>query len=336
MINLLNFNRASLRDFFVALGEKPFRADQMLKWIYHEYLTDFSQMNNLSQKLRDYLSENTIVEAPKIVKEQVSTDGVIKWLLQLDDGELIETVFIPEKTRGTLCISSQVGCAMGCKFCATGKLGFKRNLTTAEIIGQVWLVRQLQHKVTNVVLMGMGEPLLNVDHVLPALDLMLEDLACGLSKYRVTVSTVGIVPMMDKLFKASDASLAVSLHAPNDEIREKLIPMNQHYPIADIMAACKRFFKDKKRKVIIEYVMLDKINDQKKHAKELVRLLEGVPCKVNLIPFNTSPGFSYQPSSDEVVRDFQDVLMKAGVRTLQRKRRGADIQAACGQLVGNG
>ncbi len=342
-LNLLDFNRKALRDYFVDLGEKPFRADQIIKWIHQYGYQDFDQMTNLSKAFRQYLYEHAMIKPPKFVREQVSIDGARKWLFQLQDGCCVETVFIPEEGRGTLCVSSQVGCPLGCCFCATGKSGFQRNLSVAEIIGQVWqVVRMLskaagQHdrSVTNIVMMGMGEPLLNFDNVLSALDLMTDDFAYGLSKFRVTVSTVGIVPEMDRLSKESEVSLAVSLHAPNNALRDQLMPINKKYPIEEVIASCKRFFdKDSKRKISIEYVLLHDVNDAVKHARELVKLLNGLRCKVNLIPFNACSGISYQPSTPSAIENFKNILLAAGVNTIVRKRRGHDIAAACGQLAG--
>lgn len=345
--NLLNFNRPMLREYFTQLGEKPFHADQVIQWIHQYGYQDFSRMLNLSKKLREYLQEHAEIVAPKIARQLVSVDGTIKWALELSDGNLIEMVFIPEDDRGTLCISSQVGCPLACSFCATGKLGFKRNLTLAEIIGQVWVaVRQLSTKngmhdrhVTNIVLMGMGEPLLNFDNVVAATELMMDDLSYSFSKYRVTLSTVGIVPQIYKLAEVSEISLAVSLHAPNDELRSQLMPINKQYPLKDLIEACKHFFGDgSRRKVSFEYVMLRGINDQPEHAKQLIKLLEGLPCKVNLIPFNAvgrdNPRVVPTCSTPEVILDFRNRLTRAGINTITRKTRGADIQAACGQLAG--
>jgi 23S rRNA (adenine2503-C2)-methyltransferase len=347
-INLLNFNSTDLAAFFVEHGEKPFRAQQLIKWIHQLGVTDFSLMTNLSLVLREYLIANTEVRAPRIVAEQKSTDGTRKWLLELDDGNKIETVLIPEDDRVTLCVSTQVGCPIGCAFCFTGKLGFKRNLEIWEIIGQLWLaVRALSpdgtsktHAVTNVVLMGMGEPLLNFENVVKAVDLMLDDLAYGLSKYRVTISTAGIVPAMERLRELSKASLAISLHAPNDELRSQIMPINKKYPLRELIAACKQYYQNEpKRVVTIEYIMLAGVNDSVAQAKELVKLLHGLPCKVNLIPYNAGdvsnlPGaISYRASAQEVIDSFRNVLLAAGINTITRKSRGADIAAACGQLV---
>jgi 23S rRNA (adenine2503-C2)-methyltransferase len=340
--NLLNFNRADLRDFFHSISEKPFRADQVLQWIHQYGYRTFADMNNLSKTLRTYLDKHTEVKLPKIKKEQVAKDGTRKWLLQLEDDNYIEMVFIPEAGRGTLCISSQVACALGCLFCATGKLGFKRNLTVAEIIGQVWLaVRELSTQsgrhdkaITNVVLMGMGEPLLNFDNVVKAMDIMMDDFAYSFSKYRVTLSTAGIVPAMDKLAKVSAVSLAVSLHAPNDELRNKIMPINKKYPLKELIAACKKYFgKGARRRVSLEYILIKDLNDCPEHARQLVKLLSGLACKVNLIPYNPIAGSAYKKSEPESIEIFRSILLKAGINTIVRKTRGEDIAAACGQLA---
>lgn len=341
-INLLNFDRNSLRDYFKSLGEKSYHADQIIQWIHQYGHAEFSEMTNLSRSLREHLNKNASIVLPLVIKTQCSTDGAQKWLFELEDGAKIETVYIPEDDRGTLCISSQVGCPLACQFCATGCLGFTRNLTVAEIIGQVWfVVRELStdykkhdRKITNVVFMGMGEPLLNLEHVLSAIHLLEDDLSYGLSKYRITVSTVGIVPAMDLLSAQSDVSLAVSLHAPNDELRSQLMPINQKYPLAELIPACKRFFKNEsRRKISFEYIMIEGVNDSLTHARELVKLLQNVPAKVNLIPCNPVPTLSYQPSSHEQIDAFRLILKKSGINTITRKRRGADIAAACGQLA---
>ncbi len=342
VVNLLNFDRASLRDYFKSLGEKPYHADQIIQWIHQYGYLDFSEMTNLSFSLRQYLNEHAIIGLPKIATSQISQDGTRKWLLTLDDHAAIEMVFIPEEGRGTLCVSSQVGCPMGCQFCATGNLGYKRNLTTAEMIGQVWIAaRELSknlgkhdRQMTNIVLMGMGEPLLNLDNVIPALNLMMDDLAYGFSKYRVTVSTVGIVPGMERLSRESIASLAVSLHAPNDELRSQLMPINKKYPLSQLISACERYFpKGARQKISFEYVMIHEVNDSLILARELVKLLAHLPCKINLIPCNPTDHFPYQPSSYERLEAFRDVLVKAGFNVIIRKRRGVDIDAACGQLA---
>lgn len=342
--NLLNFDPKGLQQFFADHGEKPFRSTQLLKWIYHQGISDFAAMTDLSKDLRTLLNSCAEIRPPEMRIEQESTDGTRKWLLRLDDGNCIETVFIPEKNRGTLCISSQVGCILNCSFCSTAKQGFNRNLSTAEIIGQVWTAAKMlgqfelnqQHRIiTNVVLMGMGEPLLNYEQVIPALRLMLEDNAFGLSKRRVTLSTAGIVPALDKLRDECDVSLAISLHATRDELRNQLVPVNKKYPIADLLAACKRYLEGSTRKKItFEYVMLSKVNDQPKHAKELVKLLEGIPAKINLIPFNPYPNAIYKTSPQAAIDTFYNILHRAGITTITRRTRGDDIDAACGQLAG--
>lgn len=342
-INLLGLDRKAMGDFFISLGEKSFRAQQALKWIHFEGVQDFQVMTNFSKSLREKLSQIAEVRAPEIAYESTASDGTHKWVLRLSDGNCIETVFIPEKTRGTLCVSSQVGCTLNCDFCSTGKQGFSRNLTTAEIIGQLWVaVRSLSqnkglhdHAVTNVVMMGMGEPLLNFDNVVSAMDIMLDDFGYGLSKRRVTLSTAGVVPAMYQLSKVSDVALAVSLHAPNDELRNVLVPLNKKYPLKELIAACKDFFKDEKRRyVTMEYVMLAGVNDSPVHAKQLIALLKDVRAKVNLIPFNPFPNTIYKRSDNATIDRFQEILMNAGINTITRKTRGDNIDAACGQLVG--
>lgn len=342
-INLLGLDRKALEDFFVALGEKPYRAQQVLKWIHLNGTQDFHAMTNLSKALREKIIEIADIHPPEIAYESTAPDGTHKWVLRLADGNCIETVFIPEVTRGTLCVSSQVGCTLNCDFCSTGKQGFNRNLTAAEIIGQVWIaVRSLSkqngihdHAVTNVVMMGMGEPLLNFDNVVSAMDIMLDDFAYGLSKRRVTLSTAGVVPMMYKLRKVSDVALAVSLHAPNDELRNILVPLNKKYPLKDLMTVCQEFFNDEKRRyVTMEYVMLSGINDTPEHAKQLIKLLKNIRAKVNLIPFNPFPNTIYKRSDDATINRFRETLLNAGINTITRKTRGDRIDAACGQLVG--
>lgn len=342
--NLLDFDRAGMRAFFETLGEKPFRADQVLKWLYHHGAADVDQMTNLSKALRDKLKTETEIYVPNVETDHLSADGTSKWTFRLRGGNGIETVFIPEKNRGTLCVSSQIGCALDCSFCATGRQGFNRNLTTGEIIGQVWLATQLlaekpatrDHRITNVVMMGMGEPLLNFNHLVRALNLMLDDNGYGLSKRRVTVSTSGVLPAMDKLKETVDVSLAVSLHAPNDELRTQLVPINEKYPIKELMDACRRWVGtgDRKRHILFEYVMLDGVNDQPQHARELVKLLKGFPAKVNLIPFNPFPMSGYKRSSDQSVSRFWKILNDNRIVATRRKTRGDDIEAACGQLAG--
>tara|TARA_R110000868_G_scaffold387979_2_gene656736 strand:+ start:377 stop:1522 length:1146 start_codon:yes stop_codon:yes gene_type:complete len=341
--NLLGMDRKAMQEYFTSIGEKSWRADQVLKWIHFNGASDFQLMTNISKDLRSKLAETTELTVPQVIYEKAASDGTHKWLLRLADGNCIETVFIPEKTRGTLCISSQVGCILNCDFCSTGKQGFSRNLSTAEIISQVWIaVRKLSkqdglhdHSVTNVVLMGMGEPLLNLDNVIPALHLMLDDFAYGLSKRRVTVSTSGVLPAMQTLKNASDVALAVSLHAPNDELRNKLVPLNKKYPLKDLMEVCRNYFDNEpRRSITMEYVMLDGVNDSPQHARQLIGLLEGVQAKMNLIPFNPFPDTDYQRSDMDTIQKFRDILVKAGINTTIRRTRGEDIDAACGQLVG--
>jgi len=343
LVNLLNYNHQQLREFLNNLGEKPYRAGQLLQWIHQQGKREFSQMSNLSKSLRDRLGNVAEVRLPEIVGCQRSQDGTHKWLFKLDCGNCIETVFIPEAKRGTLCVSSQVGCALNCSFCSTGKQGFNRNLSTAEIIGQVWLaVRELsksqgEHdkQITNVVMMGMGEPLLNFDNVIAAMDIMMDDLAYGLSKRRVTLSTAGMLPEMQRLREHSPVSLAVSLHAPNDALRNELVPVNKKYPLEPLMALCKNYFNNEpKRMVTFEYVMLKDVNDQPEHADQLIKLLRNVPSKVNLIPFNPFPFTQYKRSSQETIDNFRLRLMAKGINTITRKTRGDDIDAACGQLAG--
>lgn len=340
-VHLFDYPLAEMRAYFNEIGEKPFRAQQLLQWIHRDGIVDFEQMTNLSKSLRQHLQDTADVGVAEIVSEHISRDGTIKWLLKLDGGNCIETVFIPESGRGTLCVSSQVGCALNCSFCSTGKQGFNRNLSTAEIIGQLWLANNrlkaldTGQKVTNVVMMGMGEPLLNETNVIKAMDLMMDDHAYGLSKYRVTLSTSGLVPAMERLKQASQCALAVSLHAPTDELRNELVPINQHYPLDKLMACCRDYFADQpRRKVTFEYVMLAGVNDQISHAKKLIHLVEKVPCKFNLIPFNPFPGTQYQTSSPEAIDAFQKKLRSAGLVATVRKTRGDDIDGACGQLAG--
>lgn len=340
-INLLNFTSSDLKVFFLSLDEKEFRASQLIQWIHQPGVTDFNLMSNLSLALRAYLAEHSEIIAPVIVKEQRASDGTLKWLLELEDHNCIETVFIPEESRGTLCISSQVGCPLGCKFCATGGLGFKRNLTVAEIIGQLWLaIRRLSpdgttrtHVITNVVFMGMGEPLLNYSNLVKALELMFDDYAYGLSKHRVTVSSCGIIPEILRLKEESEVSLAISLHAPTDQLRSRLMPVNQKYPLKELITICNSYFQDQRRQVTIEYILLDGINDQVGHAQELVKLLSHGRYKVNLIPGNSVPGSDFYPSSLTTIDQFRQVLLDAGINTITRKSRGNEIAAACGQLV---
>lgn len=332
-----------MRQFLSDHGEKPYRAQQLMQWIHQVGFQDFSDMSNLGKVFREQLASIAEIRLPEIISCQRSNDGTHKWLMKLECGNCIETVYIPESKRGTLCVSSQVGCALNCTFCSTAKQGFNRNLTTAEIIGQVWLaVRELSQKngahdkrVTNVVMMGMGEPLLNFDNVISAMDIMMDDFAYGLSKRRVTLSTSGVIPEMVKLREVSPVSLAVSLHAPTDELRDELVPINKKYPLAQLMDICKHYFKDEPRRVVtFEYVMLKGVNDTLEHAAQLAKLLQNVPSKVNLIPFNPFPLTQYERSSKESINSFRDHLMQKGINTITRKTRGDDIDAACGQLAG--
>ncbi len=342
-INLLNFDREQMREYLTQIGEKPYRADQLIQWIHEYGISDFNLMTNLSKAFREQLQQQAEIRLPEIALEKPSSDGTIKWLLRLADGNAVETVYIPESGRGTLCVSSQVGCALDCSFCSTGKQGFSRDLTTAEIIGQLWIAARAlsaqegrhDRKVTNIVMMGMGEPLLNLDCVLPAMNLMLDDFAYGLAKRRVTLSTSGVVPMMEKLRDSSNVALAVSLHASNDELRNELVPLNKKYPLKVLMDVCRTYFKDEpKRKIIFEYVMLKDINDQPRHARQLITLLQGIPSKVNLIPFNPFPHAPYESSTEDTIERFAKIVSKSGVITTTRKTRGDDIDAACGQLAG--
>lgn len=341
-LNLLGMDRNGLARFFDGLGEKAFRADQVTKWIHQKGADSFDVMTNLSRGLRAQLNDLTVVSTPTVVQDQLSADGTRKWLLRLKDDNCIETVFIPESTRGTLCVSSQVGCALNCTFCATARHGYSRNLTSAEIVGQLWLAQRHLNtdprrstEISNVVLMGMGEPLLNFDQVVTALRLMLDDFAYGLSRRRVTLSTAGIVPGIDRLRVECPVSLAVSLHAPNDALRNRLVPLNKKYPIAVLMDACRRYVKDAPRtRVTFEYVMLSGINDSREHGLELIDLLRDFPAKVNLIPFNGFAGAPYRCSSHQAIERFRDLLGSAGIMTITRKTRGDDIAAACGQLAG--
>ncbi|MET1255762.1 23S rRNA (adenine(2503)-C(2))-methyltransferase RlmN [Aliikangiella maris] len=343
-VNLLDLNRDDMVRFFEEIGEKPFRAPQVIKWIHQFGVDDFDAMTNISKSLRAKLKLTTEIKGPSIIYEQISDDGTIKWALKLLDGQAIETVLIPDGERGTLCVSSQVGCVLDCSFCSTAQQGFNRNLTVAEIIGQVWFaIRRLgslrttgNRAVTNVVMMGMGEPLLNFDNVTKAMDLMLDDLAYGLSKRRVTLSTSGVVPGLDKLAGRSDVALALSLHAPNNELRNELVPLNRKYPIEVLFPSVKNYLNSAKasKKVTIEYVMLRDVNDTPENARELARLLKDMPCKINLIPFNPFPKTRYQTSTQEAIDKFGDILMKKGFVVVTRRTRGDDIDAACGQLVG--
>jgi 23S rRNA (adenine2503-C2)-methyltransferase len=336
--NLLGLDPAGLERLFEAWGEKPFRARQVLKWIHQRGEADFGQMSDLARELRVKLSTMAAVAAPQIVGDTAASDGTRKWLLKVDGANAVEAVFIPETNRGTLCVSSQAGCVLDCAFCSTGKQGFNRNLSTAEIIGQLWLANRLlggDRPITNVVMMGMGEPLLNLDNVLPALRLMLDDRAYGLSRRRVTVSTAGVIPGMDRLRDECPVALAVSLHAPNDELRDQLVPLNRKYPLAELIPACRRYLEKAPRDFItFEYVMLDGVNDGDSHARELVDLAAKVRSKFNLIPFNPFPNSGFKRSQPERIRRFAEVMQRAGLTVTTRKTRGDDIAAACGQLAG--
>lgn len=341
-INLLDLDRRDLEVFFASLGEKPFRASQVMRWIYHQGVTDFDAMSNLSKKLREQLKTLAEVRPPEVILDQASRDGTHKWLVRLDGGNCIEMVFIPEADRGTLCVSSQVGCILDCTFCATAQQGFNRNLKVAEITGQLWQANQRlggerngNRILTNVVMMGMGEPLFNFKNVVKAMDLMQDDLGFGLSKRRITLSTAGVVPALYRLREVSEVSLAVSLHAPNDELRNQLVPLNRKYPIAELLKACKHYIEDKPhRRITWEYVMLDGINDSEEHAHALIALLEDIPSKINLIPFNPFPNTHYRRSSQAAIDRFRNILLTHDLTTVTRKTRGDDIDAACGQLAG--
>ena len=341
--NLLGLDRAGMAALFAEMGEKPFRASQLIKWIHQQGVIDFDAMTNISKTLRDYLKQHTTITPLKVVYDELSRDGTRKWVLELEDGNQIETVYIPETDRGTLCVSSQVGCALDCSFCSTGRRGFNRNLNSAEIISQVWIASRLLleekkpgRSITNVVMMGMGEPLLNFDNTITAVRIMMDDFAYGLSKRRVTISTAGVVPAMDRLGDVLDSRLAVSLHATNDELRNELVPINKKYPLKELIAACHRFAEKQsvRTRITFEYVMLDGVNDSPQHARELVSLLKGLPVMMNLIPFNPFEGSGYTTSPTRRIEAFAKILMAADMTTVVRRTRGDDIDAACGQLVG--
>ncbi len=341
-VNLLDFDAEGLTAWFAANGEKPFRARQVLRWMHRFGQHDFDAMTDLAKSLREKLKATAAVVPPAVVSDKLSDDGTRKFLIDVGGGNAVETVFIPEDDRGTLCVSTQAGCALDCSFCSTGKQGFNRNLTVAEIIGQLWQANRAlgadpkgERIISNVVLMGMGEPLANFDNTVKALRLMLDDNAYGLSRRRVTVSTSGLVPAMDQLRDECPVALAVSLHAPNDALRDELVPINRKYPLADLMAACRRYLEKAPRDfVTFEYVMLDGVNDSDAHARQLLALTRDVPCKFNLIPFNPFPGSPYLRSKPERIRRFAGILIDAGIVTTTRKTRGDDIDAACGQLAG--
>jgi 23S rRNA (adenine2503-C2)-methyltransferase len=342
-INLFGLDRTALRARFAEMGEAPYRADQVMNWIYRRGADDFALMSNLGKDLRAKLASVFVIQPPELITEQVSADGTRKWVTKAGEGQAIETVFIPEDDRGTLCISSQVGCAMDCSFCATGAQGFSRNLSTAEIVAQVWFAAktlggdfQRDRVVSNVVFMDMGEPLANYGEVLPALRILLDDHGFGLSKRKVTVSTSGLVPFIDRLREDVDCALALSLHAPNDALRDQLVPINRKYPLAELIESCRQYTegKDRKAHIVYEYVMLDGVNDAPEHARQLVKLLAGLPAKVNLIPFNPFPDTQYRRSPAERIRAFAEILRARDIVTTTRKTRGDDIDAACGQLAG--
>ena len=354
-VNLLGMSRPQLEKFFEDIGEKKFRAGQVMKWIHQFFVTDFAEMTNISGKLREKLEKLCEIKAPEVVHKNYSKDGTRKWVFRVGegDGSLVETVLIPAEHRSglrrTLCISSQVGCALDCSFCSTGKQGFQRDLTPDEIIGQLWVanysymedvpVADRERSVTNVVMMGMGEPLLNYDAVLSSMRIMLDDFAYGMSKRRVTLSTSGVVPKIDQLVKDIDGALAISLHAPNDELRNELVPINKKYPLEQLIAACQRYIakdgnESSRKHVTIEYVMLDGVNDHPEHAQQMIKLLKNLPSKINLIPFNPFPHAPYGRSSRNRIISFQKTLSDAGFVCTIRQTRGDDIDAACGQLVG--
>ena len=341
-VNLLDFDADGLTAFFAEHGEKPFRARQLLRWMHRFGESDFAAMTDMAKSLREKLSQMAEIAPPALISDRLSDDGTRKFLFDVGNGNAIETVFIPEDDRGTLCVSTQAGCALDCAFCSTGKQGFNRNLNVSEIIGQLWRANRAlgvdprgERIISNVVMMGMGEPLANFDNAVAALRLMLDDNAYGLSRRRVTVSTSGLVPAMDRLSEECPVALAVSLHAPNDALRDVLVPINQKYPLRDLMAACRRYLPRAPRDfVTFEYVMLDGVNDSERDARELLALTRDVPCKFNLIPFNPFPGTPYKRSPTPRIRQFSEILMAAGIVTTTRKTRGDDIDAACGQLAG--
>lgn len=344
-INLMDLTRQQMREFFAELGEKPFRADQLVKWIYHFGEDNFDNMTNINKKLREKLKAVAEIKAPEVAVEQRSADGTIKWAMQVGEQQ-VETVYIPEADRATLCVSSQVGCALACTFCSTAQQGFNRNLAVSEIIGQVWRASKIignfgvtgVRPITNVVMMGMGEPLLNVANVVPAMEIMLDDFAYGLSKRRVTLSTSGVVPALDMLRDKIDVALAISLHAPNDELRDEIMPINKKYNIKMLMDSVHRYLEVSNAnhgKVTIEYVLLDHVNDGTEHAHQLAQVLKNTPCKINLIPWNPFPEAPYGKSSNSRVDRFQKTLMEYGFTVIVRKTRGDDIDAACGQLAGD-
>lgn len=343
--NLAGMSLAHLREFFATLGEKPFRAAQVLKWIHQRGVIDFQAMTDISKPLRDKLMEVAEIQLPKVVEDYESDDGSHKWIIEVASGSRVEMVFIPESGRGTLCVSSQAGCSLDCSFCATGKQGFNSNLTVAEIIGQLWWANKklggftgvTERPVSNVVMMGMGEPLLNFDPVMEAISLMMEDCAYGLSKRKVTISTSGVVPAIDKLKDYTDASIAVSLHAPNDALRSEIVPINKKYPIAMLLESVQGYMNslNDKRVPVIEYTLIAGVNDHRQHARELAVLLQDFPCKINIIPFNPFELSDYRRPSSTSITNFRQILQQAGYTVTVRTTRADDIGAACGQLVGN-
>ncbi len=338
--NLFGLNQQDLDNFFSQLGEKPHRTKQFMQWVYHQREFDFDKMSNLDEQLKDKLKTVATLDLPRVVVQNFALDGVIKWVLDLGNQNHIETIYIPEKKRGTLCISSQIGCALACTFCSTGKQGFNRNLSTAEMITQVMIAQQYLHakdkNISNVVFMGMGEPLLNENAVYQACGLLLDDLAFGLSRRKVTISTSGIVPALYRLAKQVPVSLAISLHAANDALRNELVPINQKYPLKELLAACQNYLDSgtQERHILFEYVMLEGVNDSAQQARQLAKLLYGIAAKVNLIPFNLFPKSIYRTSKTATIKTFQDILFDNGIRATTRRVRGGDVLAACGQLAG--
>ncbi|SFM48133.1 23S rRNA (adenine(2503)-C(2))-methyltransferase RlmN [Halopseudomonas yangmingensis] len=342
--NLLGLTQAQLEAFFEQLGEKRFRAGQVMKWIHHFGVDNFDDMTNLGKALREKLKAQAEIRGPEVVSEDISADGTRKWVVRVASGSCVETVYIPQNGRGTLCVSSQAGCALDCSFCSTGKQGFNSDLTAAEIIGQVWIANKsfgtvpakIDRAITNVVMMGMGEPLLNYDNVVNAMRIMMDDLGYGISKRKVTLSTSGVVPMIERLADDIDVSLALSLHAPNDALRDQLVPLNRKYPLAVLLQACRNYIArlGEKRVLTIEYTLLAGVNDQPEHARQMIELLRDTPCKINLIPFNPFPHSGYQRPSNNAIRRFQELLQQAAFNVTVRTTRGEDIDAACGQLVG--
>ncbi|GAB3482870.1 dual-specificity RNA methyltransferase RlmN [Azotobacter salinestris] len=343
-VNLLGLTQPQLEGFFESIGEKRFRAGQVMKWIHHFGVDDFEAMSNIGKALREKLRACAEIRGPEIVSQDISSDGTRKWVVRVASGSCVETVYIPQAGRGTLCVSSQAGCSLDCSFCSTGKQGFNSDLTAAEIIGQVWIANKsfgtvpakIDRAITNVVMMGMGEPLMNFDNVVAAMQIMMDDLGYGISKRKVTLSTSGVAPMIDELGKVIDVSLALSLHAPNDELRNRLVPINRKYPLAVVLDACRRYISrlGEKRVLTVEYTLLKDVNDQPEHAAQMIELLRDVPCKINLIPFNPFPHAGYERPSNNAIRRFQDLLHQAGHNVTVRTTRGEDIDAACGQLVG--